>query len=141
MQTNFEYFMISQVGIWIRDGKMLLLEDAAHPGKYVIPGGRIDKGEDSQKAFRREMKEEVNLDAFEVGPIVDVRVWYSGEKQTPYCAIVRLIRTETEQITLSAEHLSARWVNEDELSEILFVWEFGEDICRAGFKVFRNQYV
>lgn len=132
MIKPFELFMISQVGVWIRDGKVLLLEDAENPGCYLLPGGRIDQGEDARVAFKRELKEEINLDQFEVGPLLDLEVWYT-EDQTPYCSVAYLINTDHNDIQLSSEHTEARWVSEYELSTIEFVWPCGERMCRKGF--------
>lgn len=134
MQKNYEYFMISQVGVWIRDGKVLILEDAGHPGEWVIPGGRIDTQEDPQVAFARELKEEIHLDSFKTIKRLDMEVWYTKKKRTPYCAVAYLIESDQKDITLSFEHTQAKWVSEEELSSIPFLWECAERFLRAGFK-------
>lgn len=57
----------SVVGIQISEwGRVLLLKrysyDRTLPGKWVLPGGKIDKGETHEEALIREVKEETNLD-------------------------------------------------------------------------------
>ena len=131
---NFEKFMVSQVAIIIRDGECLVLEDAANPGTYVIPGGRIDKGEDPREAFKRELKEEINLDKFEIIKLVDADVWYVKKNSNPMCGIAYLIDADIQEVALSDEHSQARWVSEDELSSIKFLWPCAERMCRSGFE-------
>ena len=132
MPQDFEYFMISQVGIWVRDGRVLILEDAANPGKWILPGGRIDKQEDPEAAFARELKEEINLDSFRKIRLLDMQVFYTGN-QTPYCAVAYLIESDQKEIELSGEHLQAKWVNEDELINYSFLWDCTERFLRKGF--------
>ena len=56
------------VGALIFDpqGKLFLMKSHKWHGKYVVPGGHIELGETMQEALRREVKEETNLDVFDV---------------------------------------------------------------------------
>lgn len=55
------------------DGKIVLLKRAIGPsrGKWVFPGGFVDRGESVEDAAIRETKEEVNLDV-KIGELVNV---------------------------------------------------------------------
>lgn len=55
------------------DGKVVLLKRDIEPakGKWVFPGGFVDRGEDVRKAAARETKEEVNLEV-SIGPLLNV---------------------------------------------------------------------
>ncbi|HRY63459.1 MAG TPA: NUDIX domain-containing protein [Patescibacteria group bacterium] len=66
MPKEFEKFWITQAGVIIKDNKCLILELADKPGYWDIPGGRVDMGEgdNSEAAFRREIKEELDVDNF-----------------------------------------------------------------------------
>lgn len=138
MTDNYERFMISQVAVWIRDGKVLILEDAGHPGEWVLPGGRIDVQEDPQKAFARELKEEINMDAFRVIKRIDMEVWYTKNKRRPYCAVAYLVESDHQDIQLSFEHTSFKWISEEEISEYPYLWECAGRMLQTGFDQLRQ---
>ena len=60
----------------VRDGKVLLVR--GHSGKFVMPGGGIDPGEQPIAAAARELQEETGLDAERVEPLF---VWESAIHQ------------------------------------------------------------
>ncbi len=131
---NYEKFTVSQVAVWIKDSKVLILEDAANPGRWLIPGGRIDKEEEAEPAFRRELKEEIGLDKFEVGELLDTAIWYAGVKKTPVCSVTRFISTDQEEVMLSDEHASYKWITEDEIEDYHFIWPHAAEILKKGFE-------
>lgn len=55
------------------DGKVVLLRRDIEPakGKWVFPGGFVDRGEDVRTAAARETREEVNLEVT-IGPLLNV---------------------------------------------------------------------
>jgi len=110
MKDNFERFMVSQVGVLIRDNKCLILKDSATK-QWLLPGGRADVGEIGEVAFRREIKEEINLDVFENLGVVDYDIWYTAKENIPVCAIASLIKNNKDDIILSPEHLKFGWVS------------------------------
>jgi len=105
---------ISIKGIVIVDGRVLLLLNER--GEWDLPGGRPDPGEDYRTALAREVREEtglsVEIDAaldehlFEVLPGRFVRILSFG------CRLVG-----GDAVTLSAEHLEARWIPLADLGE------------------------
>jgi nucleoside triphosphatase len=52
--------------IFNRKRKVLLLRSERWGGKYVVPGGHIELGEQIQEAVIREVKEETGLDVYDL---------------------------------------------------------------------------
>jgi|WetSurMetagenome_2_1015567.scaffolds.fasta_scaffold80576_2 8-oxo-dGTP diphosphatase len=65
------------VGILRREGKILACQrkpDAVYPLKWEFPGGKLEPGENSVQALRRELREELGIDAT-VGRILHTQEW------------------------------------------------------------------
>lgn len=56
------------VGVFIfsPDGLLLLLKSHKWPGKYVVPGGHVELGEQLEEAAIREAQEETGLDIYDL---------------------------------------------------------------------------
>ncbi len=134
---EFERFFISQVGILIRDNKCLILEFSKYPNKWGLPGGRIDKGEMSEEAFRREFREELGFDDFEIFDLIDHEIFYT-ESKNAYCAIVKYVENSDSEISLSHEHLQYKWISEDEIDKINFIWKNLPRMIKRGFEYHRK---
>ncbi len=132
MKKEFEKFTISQGAVLIRDNKCLILEFANSPGKWGLPGGRIDAGEKGEDAFRREIKEELNLSNFKTVDIVDFDIWYT-QKGTAGSAVAFLIQNDTDEIKLSSEHIKMAWVTEEEIDNYSYVWPNAKRMLKRGF--------
>ncbi len=69
-------FFFAQKAFILHDGHLLLVQKSAddphNPGKWEVPGGRMDFGEDVDDHIRREVREEVGL---EVVPGSPFHVW------------------------------------------------------------------
>jgi nucleoside triphosphatase len=58
-------------------------------GKYVIPGGRIELGETIDAALRREIKEETNLDIYDIEFLcVQEFIFLDYACRTDYCDVI-----------------------------------------------------
>ncbi|MDP2812158.1 MAG: NUDIX hydrolase [bacterium] len=140
---RFERFIISQTAILIRDNKCLILKvaDRQEP-MWVLPGGRLDKGEFKESAFARELKEELGFENVKVLGVVDYDIWYHdipklGIKNWPVCAIVNLIEDSSQEIKLSSEHSEIAWVSEDDLEKYNFIWPKAKRMIKNAFAYYK----
>ncbi|MFA6551032.1 MAG: NUDIX hydrolase [Patescibacteria group bacterium] len=136
MKKEFEYFQIGQKGILIRDDKVLIVKLADQINTWDLPGGRLDKGEAAEEAFRREIREEIDFDNFEILGIVDREIWYT-QNGTPFCGIVNLIKNEKDEIKLSFEHTEYKWIAETEIDDYKYIWQNMNRMLKNGFKYYK----
>lgn len=102
------------VGTIIDDGggRVLLVRRAIEPGygKWVFPGGYVDRGEHVIAAALREAREEAGL-LVEIGGLVDV---YSYAGRTPII-LVYAARLVGGELQVDDEGLEARWFTREEI--------------------------
>lgn len=116
--SEYEQFIISQQAvIRTQDGTVLVLQSAN--GKWILPGGRINKGEVWYDAFKRELKEETDITDFSVTGIIDVDSWFEGTQANYIVTLVCSVPKNTK-VMLSAEHVAYAWVSLDELGSYTF---------------------
>lgn len=127
-----------------KEGKLLLLKENSlvwdHPCEpfWDIPGGRMNRGENIEKALRREVFEESGITEFKICdrlhfvfskhriPIADSDV---GVILSAYICEA----SEGVELVLSDEHLESGWFSPAEASELLKVRypeEFTEQIAK-----------
>ena len=67
MNKSFPYPLATVGGLIInQQSKILLVKTHKWRNLYGVPGGKISYGETMHDAFRREVKEETNLDIFDI---------------------------------------------------------------------------
>ncbi|MDO8529762.1 MAG: NUDIX domain-containing protein [bacterium] len=132
---KFEYFMVGQKSALIRDGKCLIVESAAMPGFWELPGGRINKGEFKEPALRREIKEEIGLNEFDILGIVDYDIFYNKDANAAFCVTVHLIKNDLDEIILSDESLQYKWITETEIGDYNYYRGFYSELIKKSFKL------
>ena len=99
----------------VRDGRLLVAQ-RAYPdelaGKWELPGGKVEPGEDPAAAVVREIGEEL-------GCTVEVDGWLDGESRisvalTLRVALARLVDAEP----VPHEHDAVRWLSAAELDDV-----------------------
>jgi 8-oxo-dGTP diphosphatase len=68
-------------GILVRDGKILVCQRTRHqtmPMKWEFPGGKIEEGEQPRDALRRELEEELGIEATIGEEVARIRHEYKG---------------------------------------------------------------
>ena len=103
------------------EGKLLLVKSHKWRGKYVIPGGHIELGETIETALRREIKEETNLDIYDIEFLImqefifDETFWQKGH----FIFIDHVCKTNSDDVKLNDEAESHVWVSVDEALKLL----------------------
>jgi double-stranded uracil-DNA glycosylase len=102
------------------DRVLLLRYGVAHDQWWITPGGGIDSGESDEHALRRELREELGVEEFELGPLAFERArHFLGEPgfggQTNRVYLVRVPAFEARVISEAEE---ARWFALDELDAL-----------------------
>jgi 8-oxo-dGTP diphosphatase len=116
-----EGFLQVTAGVITRAGAVLVCQRAAgghHPGKWEFPGGKVEPGETLEDGMRRELQEELGIDA-EVGEVL-----WRTEHQYPgrdrfaltFFAIPAYRGTITNRC-----FAAVRWVAVDELQQLDFL--------------------
>lgn len=98
-------------------GRCLLLKRSmsskGNPGKWDLPGGKVDAGESFDQALLREVVEETGL------TVSVQRVLGTAESESPTTKVVYLIlegRLESGQVRLGSEHDEYAWVDRRDLA-------------------------
>lgn len=110
------------------DRVLLVRFDDAMGSWWATPGGGVDSGESDAAALRRELREEVGLHGFELGPLLWTREhWHVDPRrfggQRERCYLVRADPFEiaptftTEQLIAEGVH-EARWFTLAELDGV-----------------------
>jgi len=115
----------AKVVVCDESGRCLLLKRSlsskGNPGKWDLPGGKVDPGESFDQGLLREVTEETGL------TISIQRVGGVAESESPTNKVVYLIlegRLESGQVQLSSEHDEYVWVNRWELPKMELADQF-----------------
>jgi 8-oxo-dGTP diphosphatase len=99
----------------VRDGRLLAAQRSHPPalaGRWELPGGKVDAGEDDAGALARECREELGVD-IDVGPQVGPEISIaSGLTMRTYACTLPV----GEPVPL--EHRALRWLTEAELADV-----------------------
>ncbi len=125
--------MLIQKCIVVRsDGTILAIRrvdnDHSRPGAWDLPGGGYEQGEDVLNAIKREIKEEVGINAGTVTPLyfankigTKVGLFY-GDKVFALCYSCR---NWSGEVKLSDEHAEYKWMKPDEFMQLYFAEDDG----------------
>lgn len=108
----------------VKDGKVLILREAAtygdgtQRGRYHMPGGRIEPGENFEQALRREVREEAGIEV-EVEHPIYVGEWRPVIKGVPHQIVATFFvcTPKSTEIMLSTEHDDYQWIDPEKRSD------------------------
>jgi len=123
----------------LQDGKLLLIRRGAQPGqgKWSIPGGLVELGENVQDAMVRETKEEVGLDveAVKLMDVFDsVTLDEQGRIQYHFVVVNFHVRIVGGSLQTASDILEAGWVPVEEVEKYNLTKSF-----RAFFEKHRDR--
>jgi ADP-ribose pyrophosphatase YjhB (NUDIX family) len=97
-----------------RDGRVLLGRRAQEPGagKWDIPGGFLDEGEDALAGLRRELREETGLEA---EPVEFLGIWIEPYWDRSVLCLTWLARPTGGRERAGSDLVELRWFAPDEL--------------------------
>jgi len=104
-------FVVCVDGVYVKDGKLLLLKRNVEPfkGCWHVVGGHVEENESLKEAVKREFKEETGLDVA-VGGIIDGRIEVTFDRVK---IIVAFEVTSAEgEISLNSENEAYGWFDE-----------------------------
>ena len=113
-----------------RDGKILLAHQIGEPNTF-LPGGHVDYGEYTDIALRRELKEELGVDA-EIGEFMGIQEYqFMEENEREHHEINFIYRAQTSEPIQSKEsHLEFLWCPVEELTEKTLLPEALPDLIK-----------
>jgi nucleoside triphosphatase len=106
--------------IFSPEDKLFLMKSHKWKGKYVIPGGHIELGETIEDALKREVKEETNLDIYDIEFvcfqefIYDEKFW----EKKHFIFFDYACRTDAVNAVLNHEAEEYLWVSLEQLADL-----------------------
>lgn len=124
-----------------QNGKVLLVRQFRLPAQqelWELPAGRLDPGEDSLEAAKRELREETGYTAAKWTKLVSF--WpspgYVGEKMDIFLAADL---TEGKQELMDDERIKIRWFTTEELAAMIETDQIQDAKTLIGYYTWRNQ--
>lgn len=98
------------------EGKIFLIKSYKWKDKYVMPGGHIELGETTEKALKREIKEETGLDIYDIEFILWQEFIYGKEfwKKRHFIFFDFICKTDSSVVKLNSEGQGYVWVSPNE---------------------------
>ena len=126
-----QLFKVTQNAI-IKNPKGLVLILKHTTGNWLLPGGRINKGENYLDALKREIKEETGIENFNTNKILDIDSWIENDKGT-YVVTFLIDAPDVSEVKLSEEHIQYAWVGLNDLDKYQFWHEDIKKRIRSAF--------
>ena len=119
------FALSAKVVIRNNEGECLLLKRAMNsknnPGKWDLPGGKVDAGENLEHGLLREVVEETGL-TISLQCVLGAAEYESPTNRVAYLILEGLI--QSGRVRLSSEHDDFTWVSREDLDKVEIVEQF-----------------
>ena len=88
-----------------------------NPNRWELPGGKVDPGEDFDKALTREFNEETSLD-IGLGDLIGAAQENFPHKKTIAIVMNVSILSDEIKVKISEEHVDWKWATIDEIRDL-----------------------
>jgi 8-oxo-dGTP diphosphatase len=109
--------------VLVERGRVLLTQRKAGAhlaGLWEFPGGKVEQGEDPRVALRRELGEEIGIDAI-VGDVVEVTFYrYEEAEKAVLLLFFEVVRKAGSPEPRAIDVAACRWAIVDELRDDIF---------------------
>lgn len=129
MQILNEHFKhtIPITAIIENNGQFLFIKRSKHAknmaGKWVFPGGKIEKGEDAIQALFRELKEETNLTFDDEIAFLSSYQFLRNEDMSSSIGLVFLVKSLDRTIKLDDSIETYKWINPEDIVDYDFSYK------------------
>lgn len=143
MSALVESQKITACAFLYKDGKLFIAKRVETkkflPGKFELPGGHIEYGEDIADGLKREFREEFGVEIV-VGGVFYAFTYMNGDTHVVEVnCFVELADSEVEVTLQPEDHSEYRWVSREEVDE---VWDKNDAEYQAiqkGFEILRRE--
>lgn len=121
----------------VSGGRALITKRGRDPekGRYDVPGGFLQAGEDVLDGLRREIKEELGVEIeVDFGDFVHAIPHEYGDEGDHVLAMGFLARLASGEPRPADDVEEIRWVSLDELDEIPFAWDHDRELVRRALE-------
>jgi 8-oxo-dGTP diphosphatase len=120
------FYRVTIKGLCVRDNKILLIKESKKmSGKWEMPGGGLDFGEDIKEGLRREISEEMGLEVDRISE-KPIYIWthkYENKRNLEwYYSLVIAFRIEFKDLNfkISEECEDLKFFTREELREVKY---------------------
>lgn len=121
----------------VSGGRALITKRGRDPekGRYDVPGGFLQAGEDVLDGLRRELNEELGVEIdVTVDDCLQMAVHTYGDEDDYVLAIGFRARLLSGEPTANDDVAELKWVSLDEIDEIDFAWDHDRELVRRALE-------
>ena len=117
----------------VESGRALVTVRAREPekGKVDVPGGFLNVGEHPADGLKREIREELGVEAEILGDPVLLATHTYGEGGVWVLAIGFLVRLAEQDLRPADDVAETRWISAEEIDDMDFAWEHDREFIRS----------